>query len=170
MSDNNTKSKLIGGSFLVNQTPYSEIFTPEDFNEEQKMMRDSVKEFIDRQVWPVKPEIEKKNYDLIQNLMKELGQMGMLSISVPTEYEGMGMHFVDTMLVCDYVSGATGSLATAYGAHTGIGTMPIVLYGTDEQKKKYLPNLASGEWIGAYALTEPEAGSDANSGKTTAKL
>ena len=167
---NDTQTTLIGGSFLVKETPFNEIFTPEDFNEEQKMMRDSVKEFIDRQVWPVKPQIEKKDYALIESLMKELGDMGMLSIAVPAEYEGMGMGFVETMLVCDYVSGATGSLATAYGAHTGIGTMPIVLYGNDEQKKKYLPKLASGEWFGSYALTEPGAGSDANSGKTTATL
>src|SRR5690625_5943310 len=82
----------------------------------------------------------------------------------------MGMDFVTTMLVCDYISGATGSIATAFGAHTGIGTMPIVLYGNEEQKKKYLPKLATGEWFGSYALTEPEAGSDANSGKTTATL
>ncbi|MXV37929.1 acyl-CoA dehydrogenase [Flavobacteriaceae bacterium Ap0902] len=169
MSDNN-KSKLIGGSFLVKETPYTEIFSQEDFTEEQKMMRDSVKDFIDRQVWPVKPQIEQKDYKLIENLMKELGEMGMLSISVPEKYEGMGMGFVETMLVCDYVSGATGSLATAFGAHTGIGTMPITLYGTEEQKAKYLPKLASGEWFGSYCLTEPEAGSDANSGKTTAKL
>ena len=133
---NDTQTTLIGGSFLVKETPFNEIFTPEDFNEEQKMMRDSVKEFIDRQVWPVKPQIEKKDYALIESLMKELGDMGMLSIAVPAEYEGMGMGFVETMLVCDYVSGATGSLATAYGAHTGIGTMPIVLYGNEEQKKK----------------------------------
>ena len=169
MSENN-KTNLIGGSFLVRDTPFSEIFTPEDFSEEQKMMRDSIKEFIDRQVWPVKPQIEKKDYKLIEGLLKELGDMGILSISVPEAYDGMGMGFVDTMLACDYVSGATGSLATAYGAHTGIGTMPIVLYGTEEQKKKYLPKLSTGEWFGSYALTEPEAGSDANSGKTTAKL
>lgn len=168
MSEN--KTSLIGGSFLVKETPYTDIFTPEDFSEEQKMMRDSVKEFIDRQVWPVKPQLEKKDYALIEKLMKELGEMGMLSIAVPAEYEGMGMQFVDSMIVCDYVSGATGSLATAYGAHTGIGTMPIVLYGNEEQKKKYLPKLASGEWFGSYALTEPGAGSDANSGKTTARL
>lgn len=169
MSDTNN-SKLIGGSFLIKETPYNEIFTPEDFTEEQKMMRDSIQDFIDRQVWPVKPQIEQKDYKLIESLMKELGQMGMLSIAVPEKYEGMGMGFVETMLVCDYVSGATGSLATAFGAHTGIGTMPITLYGTEEQKAKYLPKLASGEWIGAYCLTEPTAGSDANSGKTTAKL
>lgn len=168
MSDN--KSKLIGGSFLVKETPFNEIFTPEDFSEEQKMMRDSIKEFIDREVWPKKPQIEEKDYKLIENLMTQLGEMGILSISVPEEYEGMGMGFVDTMLACDYVSGATGSLATAYGAHTGIGTMPIVLYGTEDQKKKYLPKLATGQWFGSYALTEPGAGSDANSGKTTATL
>ena len=168
MSEN--KSKLIGGSFLISETTYNEIFSPEDFTDEQKMMRDSIKEFIDRSVWPVKPQIEKKDYKLIENLMKELGEMGILSISVPEEYGGMSMGFVDTMLACDYVSGATGSLATAYGAHTGIGTMPIVLYGNDEQKQKYLPKLSTGEWFGAYALTEPEAGSDANSGKTTATL
>ncbi|MGI9526238.1 MAG: acyl-CoA dehydrogenase family protein [Weeksellaceae bacterium] len=169
MNDKN-KSKLIGGSFLVKETPYTEIFSQEDFSEEQKMMRDSVKDFIDRQVWPVKPQIEQKDYKLIESLMKELGEMGMLSISVPEKYEGMGMGFIETMLVCDYVSGATGSLATAFGAHTGIGTMPITLYGTEEQKAKYLPKLASGEWFGSYCLTEPGAGSDANSGKTTATL
>jgi len=89
---------------------------------------------------------------------------------VPQEYGGLGMGFVDTMLVCDYISGATGSFSTAFGAHTGIGTMPITLYGTEEQKKKYVPKLASGEWFGAYCLTEPGAGSDANSGKTKAVL
>lgn len=164
------KNNLIGGSFLVKETPYKEIFTPEDFNEEQKMMRDSAKEFIDREVWPKKHDIENKNYGLIVELMKKLGEMGMLSVAVPQDYNGMGMGFVSTMLVCDYVSGATGSLATAFGAHTGIGTMPITLYGTDEQKAKYLPKLASGEWFGAYCLTEPDAGSDANSGKTKAVL
>jgi alkylation response protein AidB-like acyl-CoA dehydrogenase len=93
-----------------------------------------------------------------------------LSIAVPEAYGGMGMGFVDTCLVCDYISGATGSFSTAFGAHTGIGTMPITLYGTEEQKQKYVPKLASGEWFGAYCLTEPGAGSDANSGKTKAVL
>lgn len=168
MSEN--KSKLIGGSFLISEPSFHEVFGTEDFTEEQLMMRDSIKEFIDRAVWPVKPQIEKKDYQLIQDLMKELGDMGIFGISVPEEYGGMSMGFVDAMLACDYISGATGSLATAYGAHTGIGTMPIVLYGNEEQKQKYLPKLSTGEWIGAYALTEPEAGSDANSGKTTATL
>lgn len=162
--------KLTGGNFLITETTYDQVFTPEDFTEEQKMMREAAQEFIDRQVWPQKEKIEHKDYALIEQIMKDLGQMGMLGVSVPAAYEGMEMGFVSTMLVCDYISGATGSLATAFGAHTGIGTMPITLYGTEEQKKKYLPKLASGEWIGSYCLTEPDAGSDANSGKTKAVL
>src|SRR5690625_7949101 len=98
--------------------------------------------------------------------MKKLGELGFLGISVPEEYGGLGMGFVTTMLVCDYLSGATGSLATAYGAHTGIGTLPILLYGNEEQKKRYLPQLATGEWFASYVLTDPKAGSDGSSGKT----
>ena len=167
MSD---KKRLTGGEFLVKDQTWENIFTHEDFSEEQIMMLESAKEFIDREVWPLKHQIEKKDYALIHDLMKKLGELGFLGISVPEEYGGLGMGFVTTMLVCDYLSGATGSLATAYGAHTGIGTMPILLYGNEEQKKKYLPKLASGEWFASYALTEPEAGSDANSGKTKAVL
>lgn len=165
------KDNLIrGGQFIVRQTKAKDVFTPEDFTEEQRMMRDSVKEFIEKEVLPKKAQFEQKDYALTENVMRKAGELGLLGISVPEEYNGMGMDFVTSMLVCDYISGATGSIATAYGAHTGIGTMPIVLYGNDEQKKKYLPKLATGEWFGAYALTEPEAGSDANSGKTTATL
>src|SRR6056300_1248750 len=102
--------------------------------------------------------------------MKKAGDLGFLSVAVPVEYGGMGMGFVSTMLVCETISGAVGSLSTAFGAHTGIGTMPIVLYGNEEQNKKYVPKLASGEIFGSYCLTEPTAGSDANSGKTKAVL
>ncbi|HLS11073.1 MAG TPA: acyl-CoA dehydrogenase family protein [Flavobacteriaceae bacterium] len=165
------KDNLIrGGQFIVRETDAKDVFTPEDFTEEQRMMRDSVKEFIDKEVIPKKPQFEKKDYALTEDVMRKAGELGLLGIAVPEEYDGMGMDFVTTMLVCDYISGATGSIATAFGAHTGIGTMPIVLYGNEEQKKKYLPKLATGEWFGSYALTEPEAGSDANSGKTTATL
>ena len=167
----NNKDNLIrGGQFIVHETNAKDVFTPEDFTEEQRMMRDSVKEFIDKEVMPKKPQFEKKDYALTEDVMRKAGELGLLGIAVPEEYDGMGMDFVTTMLVCDYMSGATGSIATAFGAHTGIGTMPIVLYGNEEQKKKYLPKLATGEWFGSYALTEPEAGSDANSGKTTATL
>jgi alkylation response protein AidB-like acyl-CoA dehydrogenase len=159
-----------GGQFLVKETKCEDIFTPEDFNEEQLMMRDSVKEFVDKELWPNKDRFEKKDYALTEETMRKAGDLGFLSVAVPEAYGGMGMGFVNTVLVCDYISGATGSFSTAFGAHTGIGTMPITLYGTEEQKQKYVPKLASGEWFGAYCLTEPGAGSDANSGKTKAVL
>ena len=164
------KDILRGGQFLVKETPCEDIFTPEDFNEEQKMMKETVKEFVDREIVPHKERFEHKDYALTEEVMRKAGELGLLGIAVPEEYDGLGMGFVSTMLVCDYISGATGSIATAFGAHTGIGTMPITLYGTEEQKKKYVPKLATGEWFGAYCLTEPGAGSDANSGKTKAEL
>ena len=168
----NTKENdlLRGGQFLVKAIDCEDIFTPEDFNEEQKMMKDSIIEFVDREIWPHKARFEQKDYALTEELMKKAGELGFLSVSVPEAYGGMGMGFVSTMLTCDYISGATGSFSTAFGAHTGIGTLPITLYGTEEQKQKYVPKLASGEWMGAYCLTEPTAGSDANSGKTKAVL
>jgi alkylation response protein AidB-like acyl-CoA dehydrogenase len=159
-----------GGQFLVKETKCEDVFTPEDFSEEQLMMRDSVKEFADKELWAHKDKFEKKDYAYTEACMKKAGEMGFLGIAVPEAYGGLGMGFVDTCLVCDYISGATGSFSTAFGAHTGIGTMPITLYGNEEQKQKYVPKLASGEWFGAYCLTEPGAGSDANSGKTKAVL
>ena len=162
--------KTRGGQFIVKETKCEDIFTPEDFNEEQLMMKDSVKEFVDKELWAHKDRFEKKDYKYTEECMKKAGDLGFLSVAVPESYGGMGMGFVNTVLVCDYISGATGSFSTAFGAHTGIGTMPITLYGTEEQKQKYVPKLASGEWFGAYCLTEPDAGSDANSGKTKAVL
>jgi len=163
-------ANIKGGEYLVKQSKCEDIFTVDDFTEEQEMMKESVIEFVDKEIWPKKAEFEKKDFALTEELMKKSGEMGFLSISVPEAYGGMGMGFVSTLLVCDRISGATGSFSTAYGAHTGIGTMPIVLYGTEEQKQKYVPALASGEKFGAYCLTEPGAGSDANSGKTSAVL
>jgi alkylation response protein AidB-like acyl-CoA dehydrogenase len=162
--------KTRGGQFIVKETKCEDIFTPEDFNEEQLMMLDSVKEFVDKEIWPNKSRFENKDYALTEETMRKAGDLGFLSVAVPEAYGGMGMGFVNTVLVCDYISGATGSFSTAFGAHTGIGTMPITLYGSEEQKQKYVPKLASGEWFGAYCLTEPGAGSDANSGKTKAVL
>jgi len=162
--------KTRGGQFIVKETKCEDIFTPEDFNEEQLMMLESVKEFVDKEIWPHKSRFEKKDYALTEETMRKAGELGFLSVAVPEAYGGMGMGFVNTVLVCDYISGGTGSFSTAFGAHTGIGTMPITLYGTEEQKQKYVPKLASGEWFGAYCLTEPDAGSDANSGKTKAVL
>ena len=168
--DATVKKQLGGGTFIIENESSKQIFTPEDFNEEQQMMKAAVKEFIDREVWPQKERFEKKDYELTKTLMEKAGALGFLSVSVPEAYSGLGMGFVSSMLVCDYISGATGSFSTAYGAHTGIGTLPITLYGTEEQKQKYLPKLSSGEWFGSYCLTEPGAGSDANSGKTKAVL
>ncbi|WP_212906015.1 acyl-CoA dehydrogenase family protein [Capnocytophaga stomatis] len=159
-----------GGEFLVKETLCENVFTPEDFSEEQILMRDTVKEFIDKEIYPNKPRFERKDYGYTIEMMRKIGEMGLLGIAVPEQYGGLGMGFVTSSVVCDYISGATGSFATAFGAHTGIGTMPILLYGTEEQKQKYLPKLATGEAFGAYCLTEPEAGSDANAGKTKAEL
>ena len=159
-----------GGEFLIKDVKNEDIFITEEFTDEHKMMKEAVVDFIDREVWPKKERFENKDYALTEEVMAKIGEMGFFGISIPEKYGGMGMGFVSTMLVTDYISAATGSLGTAYGAHTGIGTMPIFLYGTEEQKQKYLPELTSGSKIGAYCLTEPEAGSDANSGKTTATL
>jgi len=161
---------ITGGAFVIHNQDPSSVFTPEDFNEEERMMKEAVQEFVDREIWPNKARFEQKDYELTKSLMQKAGELGFLSISVPEAYGGMGMDFIATMLVCDYISGATGSFSTAYGAHTGIGTMPITLYGTEVQKHTCVPKLASGEWFGAYCLTEPGAGSDANSGKTKAVL
>lgn len=165
-----SQNEVNGGSFLISKIDPDQVFTPEDFSEEQRMMKEAVIEFIDREVWPNKERFEKKDYAFTESLMRKAGELGFLSIPVPENYGGMGMGFVSTMLICDYISGATGSLSTAFGAHTGIGILPILLYGTEAQKNEYLPKLASGEWFGSYCLTEPGAGSDANSGKTKAVL
>jgi len=159
-----------GGQFIVKTPTPSSIFIIEDLSEEQRMMRESTKEFAERELWANWERFEKKDYDFTKVCMQKAGELGLLSIAVPESYGGMGMGFVSTMLVCDYISGVSGSFSTAFGAHTGIGTMPITLYGNEEQKQKYVPKLASGEWFGAYCLTEPGAGSDANSGKTKAVL
>ncbi|MBU4538116.1 MAG: acyl-CoA dehydrogenase family protein [Bacteroidetes bacterium] len=169
MSDTITNN-LKGGEFIIKDIPASEIFTLEELSDEQKMLRDSIREFIDKEVVPNHERFEHKDYALTEEMMRKLGDMGVLGVAVPEEYGGLGMGFITTMLACDMASGANGSLATAYGAHTGIGTLPILLYGTEELKKKYLPDLAAGTKFGAYCLTEPDAGSDANSGKTKAKL
>jgi len=164
------KDILRGGQFLVKETPCEDIFTPEDFSEEQKMMKEAVMEFNDREIVAKRDRFEAKDYALTEEVMRKAGALGFLSVAVPEELGGLGMGFVSTVLTCDYISSGTGSFSTAFGAHTGIGTMPITLYGNEEQKQKYVPKLATGEWFGAYCLTEPGAGSDANSGKTKAVL
>jgi alkylation response protein AidB-like acyl-CoA dehydrogenase len=164
------KNILRGGQFLVKETNCEDVFTPEDFSEEQVMMKEAVMEFNEREIISHKARFEAKDYALTESVMRKAGELGFLGVAVPEAYGGLGMGFVSTLLTCDYISSGTGSFSTAFGAHTGIGTMPITLYGTEEQKQKYVPKLATGEWFGSYCLTEPGAGSDANSGKTTAEL
>jgi len=170
MAEVANKEFLKGGEFLVREVTSEEIFIPEDFNEEQRMMAEATTDFIEKEVAPQRERFENKDYQFTEEVMKKAGELGLLGISVPEQYGGLGMDFNTSMLVCDRISGISGSLSTAYGAHTGIGTLPILLYGSEEQKQKYLPGLASGELMGAYCLTEPGAGSDANSGKTKAEL
>lgn len=159
-----------GGSFLVKETDFQNIFITEEFDEISKQMLDATKDFVDKEIVPHLKELENHNYDLVENIMKKAGALGLLGLNIPEEYGGLGMGFNLSMLVCGEISAYSGSIATAYGAHTGIGTYPILYYGSEEVKKKYLPKIASGEWLSCYNLTEPNAGSDANSGKTIAVL
>lgn len=165
-----TKKSIKGGEFIVRETEAHEIFIPEEFTEEQKMMAQACQDFIDTEINPKVEEIDSmKDPELVPNIFKKAGELGLLGISVPENYGGLGMSFNTGMLIADII-GAAGSFSTTYGAHTGIGTLPILYYGSEEQKQKYLPKLATGEWAACYCLTEPDAGSDANSGKTKAVL
>ncbi len=169
MEETIEKRSIRGGEYIIRETDAHEIFIPEDFSEEQKMMAQATQDFIDKEISPNREKIEKQEDNIMQDLMGKAGALGLLGISVPEEYGGMAMSFNTSMLMADVI-GSTGSFSTAYGAHTGIGTLPILYYGTEQQKKKYLPKIVSGEWASCYCLTEPDAGSDANSGKTKAVL
>ncbi len=152
----------------MRETEAQEIFIPEDFNEEQRMIEQQCKDFLEKEVFPKLDEIDSmKDPKLMPSILDKAGALGLLGTSVPAEYDGFGMDFNTTMLVAEVI-GAGHSVAVALSAHTGIGTLPIVYYGNEAQKKKYLPKLATGEFKAAYCLTEPDSGSDANSGKTRA--
>lgn len=166
----NEKSSIKGGEFLIRETNAQEVFIPEEFTEEQKMMAQACQDFVDTEITPNIEAIDgMKDPQMVPNIFKKAGELGLLGISVPENYNGLGMSFNTGMLIADII-GAAGSFSTTYGAHTGIGTLPILYYGTEEQKKKYVSKLATGEWAACYCLTEPDAGSDANSGKTKAVL
>ncbi len=162
-----TKTK--GGEFLIKETNAQDIFIPEQWNEEQLMMKQTCDDFIDQEITPILDRIDSQEEGLMPSLMEKAGALGLLGVSVPEALGGMGADFVTSMLTTEAL-GAGHSFAVALSAHTGIGTLPILYYGNEEQKKKYIPKLASGEWKACYCLTEPSSGSDANSGKTTAKL
>lgn len=160
---------LKGGEFLIKETEAKDVFIPEEFNEEQKMIAQTCSDFLETSVYPNLDRIDSQEEGLMKHLLQKAGELGLLGISVPAEYEGFDQSFVTSMLASEYM-GAGYSFSVAYSAHTGIGSMPIVYYGNDEQKQRYLPRLATGELTSAYCLTEPNAGSDANSGKTRAVL
>lgn len=160
---------LTGGDFLVKKASAADIFIPEEFNEEQKMISQTCEDFLEAEVFPMLDRIDKQELGLMPKLLEKAGELGLLAISIPEEYEGFGQSFLTAMRANETL-GAGYSFTVAYSAHVGIGTMPIVYYGNEYQKKKYLPKLATGEWIAAYCLTEPNAGSDANSGRMRATL
>lgn len=169
MSEEVKNNAIKGGEFVIRETPYTDIFIPEEFDEEAKMIRQTCIDFLDTEVLNKLDRIDAQEEGLMQSLMDKSGELGMLGVSIPEEYGGFGKNFNTSMLVADAVGGGF-SFAVALSAHTGIGTLPILYYGNEEQKAKYIPKLGTGEWKAAYCLTEPNSGSDANSGRTSAKL
>ena len=158
-----------GGEFLVRDSEPKDIFIPEEFDEEQRMIAETCQDFLDTEVLPDLDRIDHLEEGLMQELLTKAGELGLLGISIPEEYEGFGQSFTTAMLANEKM-GSGFSFSVAYSAHIGIGSCPIAYYGNEEQKRKYLPKLATGEWIAAYCLTEPNAGSDANAGKMNAVL
>ncbi|HEX4888618.1 MAG TPA: acyl-CoA dehydrogenase family protein [Luteibaculaceae bacterium] len=165
-----TKQALKGGEFIIKSTDPMDIFIPEEWNEEQLMIAQTCRDFVEQEINPRLDEIDsQKDPNLVPSLLEKAGELGILGISIPEEYGGFGKDFVTGMLTTE-VCGAAHAFAVALSAHTGIGTLPILYYGNEEQKAKYIPKLSSGEWKAAYCLTEPSSGSDANSGKSKATL
>src|SRR6267143_4822977 len=158
-----------GGGFLLEERRVEEVFTPEDFSEEQRMIGDTAAEFMEKEMVPRIPEILALKYETTRSLLRKAGELGLLGVEIPEEYGGLGLDKVSGCLVSEK-SARDGSFAVAFMGHTGIGTLPIVYFGTEAQKKRYLPKLATGEWIGAYCLSEPQAGSDAQNSLTRAEL
>ena len=167
MSENEKPIK--GGEFLIRKTSLADIFIPENWTEEQRMIADMCHDFIDTEILPHMDRIDSMEEGLMPSLVEKAGALGLLGMSVPEDLGGMGVDFKTSLLATEYLASGY-SFSVAYGAHTGIGTLPLLYYGTGDQKKKYIPKLASGEWKASYCLTEPGSGSDANSGKTKAVL
>lgn len=160
---------LRGGEFLIRETTADAIFIPEEWTEEQLMMKQMTLDFVEQRIIPNLERIEQQEDGLVPQLMEEAGELGLIGSSVPEDLGGMGLDFKSTMLITEAIGGAH-SFSVSFSAHTGIGTLPILYYGNEAQKKQWIPGLASGQLKGCYCLTEPSAGSDANNGKTTAKL
>jgi len=164
-----TAHAMKGAGWLLTEESPASTFIPEDFNEEQQMMMDMCHQFISAEITPLVEKIDQLEPGLMPSLMEKAGELGLLGISIPEQYNGLGKEFTSSVIVAESL-GAGHSFSVAMSAHTGIGTLPILYFGTEDQKAKYIPKLASGEWKGAYGLTEPNSGSDALSAKTTAKL
>ncbi len=163
------KKIIKGGAFLIEERTPAEVFTPEDFTEEQRMIADTTREFIDGEVRPRIPELEKRDWDLSRELVKQSADLGLVGAVIPEEYGGLGLDQTSGTLIAENM-GRAASFAVTFGAQTGIGTLPIVYFGSEETKQKYLPRIVSGEIIPAYALTEAGSGSDALAAKATARL
>ncbi|MBU2649495.1 MAG: acyl-CoA dehydrogenase family protein [Bacteroidetes bacterium] len=163
------KELMTGGAFLLRDTRFEDVFIPEEFNEEQRMIAQTCQDFLETEIFPNLDRIDAQEEGLMRSLLGKAGELGLLGISLPEKYLGFGQSFTTAMLANEKF-GAGYSFSVAYSAHIGIGTCPTSYYGSEEQKEKYLPKLATGEWTAAYCLTEPNAGSDANAGKTKAVL
>ncbi len=163
------KKLITGGEFLVKETSPEDVFIPEELDEEQRMIGETCKDFLNTEVFPVADRIDAQEEGLMRSLIEKSGELGLLGITIPEEYEGFGQNFITNMYASE-IMGSGYSYAVAYSCHTGIGTLPILYYGNEEQRARYIPKLATGEMVGAYCLTEPGAGSDANSGTTKAVL
>ncbi|MCH4827686.1 MAG: acyl-CoA dehydrogenase family protein [Planococcus sp. (in: firmicutes)] len=163
------KTLIKGGSFLIEDADLSRVFTPEDFTEEQKMIAKSTEDYVNTEVMPVVEKLENHEFEHSVRLLKTAGELGLLGADVPEQYGGLGLDKIASALIAEKMSKA-GGFSITHGAHVGIGSLPIVLFGNEEQKQSYLPRLATGEMIAAYALTEPSSGSDALGAKTVAKL
>lgn len=159
-----------GGAFLLESISPQEIFTPEEFSEEQRLIAKAATEFVVGELEPVKEEIETMKEGLLPSLLRKAGELGFLSGDIPEEYDGQALDKVSIILMMEKLAQGGGSFMTAYAVHTGIGSLPIIFFGNKDQKRRYLPKIGTGEMIPAYALTEPEAGSDALNAKTTATL
>jgi alkylation response protein AidB-like acyl-CoA dehydrogenase len=169
MSTTQASTALKGGEWLIRQSEPYTTFIPEDFTEEQKMIRDMCSQFLKSEVIPIIDKIDNMEPGLMRKLVEKAGEQGLLAASFPEQYGGLGKDFITSTIINDYL-GAGHSFSVAIAAHTGIGTLPILYFGTEAQKQKYIPKLITGEWVGAYGLTEPNSGSDALGAKTTAKL
>ncbi|HEY4580134.1 MAG TPA: acyl-CoA dehydrogenase family protein, partial [Candidatus Acidoferrales bacterium] len=163
------RAAAAGGSFLIESPRPEEVFTPADLTDDQRLIGQTAEEFVTNEVLPLIPDLEQHKPGLMAGLLKKAGELGLLGSGVPEEYGGSGLDKVSSTLLSEKVS-TYASFSVSVGAHSGIGTLPIVYFGTEEQKRKYLPKLASGEWLGCYCLSEPQAGSDAQNARTRAVL